>query len=131
MKHYKIFEHPAGNIEAVKLGWSWPAFLFGSIWALCTRMWWVGGGVLVAQVFIIGPFIESAAMEGEGGLIVLFDGLCWAVFGINGNRWRENKLQARGYDYKDIVSAGNPEGAIAPYLKQKLNTPVQPNSEQL
>ncbi len=34
MKQYKIYEHPAGAIEAVKLGWSWPAFFFVSIWAL-------------------------------------------------------------------------------------------------
>lgn len=39
MKHYKIYEHPAGRIEAVKQGWSWPAFFFVPTWALFKKMW--------------------------------------------------------------------------------------------
>ena len=124
MKHYKIFEHPAGNIEAVKLGWSGPAFFFDVIWALFKRMWWLGAGVFVALSF----FVEFLVSIEEYGLLMLAGGVLRAVFGLNGNRWRENKLLSRGYDYKDIVSAANPEGAMAPYLKQQLNTPVQPGS---
>ena len=33
MKTYKIFKNPTGQYEAVKQGWSWPAFFFGGIWA--------------------------------------------------------------------------------------------------
>ncbi|EWH03571.1 hypothetical protein Q427_02585 [Halomonas sp. BC04] len=36
---------------------------------------------------------------------------------INGNRWREKSLIDRGYDHVNTVSASNPEGAVALYLK--------------
>ncbi len=125
MKHYKIFEHPAGNIEAVKLGWSWPAFFFDVIWALFKRMWWLGGGIFAASVFFEFLLLEDEELY---ELVILAGIVLKAIFGVNGNRWRENKLQSSGYHYKDIVSAANPEGATAPYLRQKLNTPVQPGS---
>ena len=41
MKQYKIFKHPLGKIEAVKQGWSWPAFFFNWIWALVKKMWYL------------------------------------------------------------------------------------------
>ena len=125
MKHYKIFEHPAGNIEAVKLGWSWPAFFFDVIWALFKRMWWLGGCIFAASVFLEFLLSEDEELY---ALVILAFIVLKAVFGVNGNRWRENKLQSHGYYYKDIVSAASPEGAMAPYLKQQLNTPVQPGS---
>jgi len=43
------------------------------------------------------------------------------IFGIYGNKWRENNLPTRGYDYKETVTAANPEGAIALYMKEKNN----------
>lgn len=130
MKHYKIFEHPAGNIEAVKLGWSWPAFFFDVIWALFKRMWWLGGGVLVALVFV--EFLLSESEDEELYELVILAGIVLrAVFGLNGNRWRENNLQSRGYDYKETHTAANPDGATALYLKQKSNAPVQPDLGRL
>lgn len=47
MKTYKIFKNPTGQYEAVKQGWSWPAFLFGGIWA-CVKKYgvWVSESLL-------------------------------------------------------------------------------------
>ena len=28
MKQYTVFQHPTSGYEAVKNGWSWPAFFF-------------------------------------------------------------------------------------------------------
>ena len=39
MKTYKIFKNPTGQYEAVKQGWSWPAFFFGGIWACVKKIW--------------------------------------------------------------------------------------------
>lgn len=41
------------------------------------------------------------------------------IFGIIGNKWREKHLPTRGYDFEDTLSASNPEGAVAMYLKEK------------
>lgn len=122
MKHYKIFEHPDGKIEAVKLGWSWPAFFFDCLWALFKKMWWLGGGILVT--FVLLEALLSMEEEGLnlGGLVIFI--VLRAIFGMNGNRWRENKLQSRGYHYKDTKTAANPEGAMALYLQQKSKNPV-------
>ena len=129
MKHYKIFEHPAGNIEAVKLGWSWPAFFFGFLWALAKKMWcW-------AVVFLphssFAESFDASADEALDGLITVAALVLAFLFGLNGNRWRENNLQSRGYDYKETQTAANPDGATALYLKQKSNAPVQPGVGRL
>ena len=50
MKTFKIYEHPAGNREAVKQGWSWPGFFFGPIWAFVKKMWGLGGVLLLVVI---------------------------------------------------------------------------------
>jgi hypothetical protein len=40
------------------------------------------------------------------------------IFGINGNKWSENHLPNRGYDFKYAVSASPPEGAISLHIKE-------------
>lgn len=129
MKHYRIFEHPAGNIEAVKLGWSWPAFFFGFLWALAKKMWWLGGCIFAA--FFLAESLDASVDEALDGLITVAALVLAFIFGLNGNRWRENNLQSRGYDYKETRTAENPEGATALYLKQKSNAPVQPGLGRL
>jgi hypothetical protein len=49
MKTFKIYEPPTGECEAVKQGWSWPAFFFGPIWALVKTLWGLGVGFLMAK----------------------------------------------------------------------------------
>ena len=106
MKHYKIFANPQGSYEAVKQGWSWPAFFFTWIWAIVKKMWWPVVGVLIA-VFALALFIAALA---DVVIIVIS-----MIFGIFGNKWRENNLPTRRYDYKETVNAETPEGAITLY----------------
>lgn len=117
MKQYKVFKHPAGSIEAVKQGWSWPAFFFSFIWAMVKKMWGLGIGVL-AGTFALGFFIGAAGW-GEGGdaLVNIVAIIINIVFGLKGNSWREKNLASRGFEQVDTVTAANPEGAIALCLK--------------
>lgn len=117
MKEYKIFQHPQGSIEAVKQGWSWPAFFFGFIWALVKKMTGLGIGVLVAFV-ALGVISAAAGGEAEqaiDGLSSLGGLILSVAFGVNGNAWREKNLAARGFAYKTTVQAATPEGATALY----------------
>jgi hypothetical protein len=114
MKQYKIFKHPAGANEAVKQGWSWPAFFFSFIWAMVKKQWLLGVAVLVGM-FIFG-FIVGLSGGGDA-LVNIVSIIINCVFGINGNAWREKNLISRGYELVDTVSASNPEGAVAMYLK--------------
>jgi len=119
MKQFKIYANPQGTYEAVKQGWSWPAFFFGFIWALVKKMWALGFGVL-AVFFVLGFIGGAAGGDLEQGIDALtsIGGLVLAiVFGVNGNKWRESNLTSRGYDFKDTVTAANGEGAIALYVK--------------
>lgn len=39
------------------------------------------------------------------------------VFGVNGNAWREKNLVSSGFEFRDTVTAANPDGAMALILK--------------
>lgn len=113
MKEYKTYQCPEDRYEAVKKGRSWPGFFFGPSWALFKKMWSLGAGLLVA-VILLAIFPVDTAI---GGLATLISFGIYVACGINGNRWREKHLSSRGYDHVDTVSASNPEGAVALYLK--------------
>ena len=126
MKQYKVFKHPSGTSEAVKQGWSWPAFFFSFIWAMVKKIWGLGVGVLIGT--LVFGFIVGAAGGGEGGdaLINIVAIIVNVIFGMNGNSWREKNLISRGYEQVDTVTAANPEGAIALHLKAALSQNANP-----
>jgi hypothetical protein len=39
MKTFKVFKHPTLGYQAVKIGFSWPGFLFSVIWLLMKKLW--------------------------------------------------------------------------------------------
>lgn len=119
MKEYKIYSNPQGNHEAVKQGWSWPAFFLGFIWAMFKKMWGIGFGVLAAFL-LLGFFLGFSGAESSGDALINICSLVAAIiFGMQGNKWRESHLPTRGYDFEGTVSASNPEGAVAMYLRER------------
>lgn len=119
MKQYKIFKHPSGAVEAVKQGWSWPAFFGGILWAAAKRLWIIGFGVLSAFL-VIGFVVANTAGQQWGDAII--NGLGATVnliFGVHGNGWREQNLLSRGFQTKQTVSAANPREAVSLYLKDE------------
>lgn len=117
MKQFKIYRHPSGVTEAVKQGWSWPAFFFSFLWAFLKKQWVLGAAVL-GGMFAFG-FVLGLAGAGAGGdaLIHLVSFIVNVMFGVNGNAWREKNLLSRGYQHVETVTAANPEGALALTLK--------------
>ena len=117
MKQYKVFKHPSGASEAVKQGWSWPAFFFSFIWAMVKKLRVLGVGLLVG--FFLFVIIVDASVGGDGAdvLINIVGIIISIIFGFNGNSWREKNLVSRGYELASIVTAANPEGAVALQLK--------------
>ncbi|MEQ6916027.1 DUF2628 domain-containing protein [Halomonas aquatica] len=113
MKEFRIYQHPTGKQEAVKQGWSWPGFFFGPIWALVKKLWGLGA-VLLVVVLMLSALPVETEVGMLASLIVL---VIYIVCGVNGNNWREKNLRSRGYDQLDTVSAANPDGAIAAYIK--------------
>lgn len=118
MKQYKIFKHPSGNTEAVKQGWSWPAFFFTCIWAIVEKQWILSFGLLAALiVFVLA--LSSTNSEAAVFLTYLFGVSINIVLGFNGNALKEGSLISRGYIYASAIGAANPEGAVALYLKSE------------
>lgn len=123
MNKYKIYKHPVGNMEAVKQGWSWPAFFLSSFWAMYKKMWGLGFGVLILTIFIyivLGTSRSFFSFADAASIVVSF------FFGISGNDWLLANLESRGFDYMETVRASSPDGAIAVHLKNEAD----PNADR-
>lgn len=111
--------------KAVKAGWSWPAFLFGSIWALFSGLWGIAivmipiEFILVLIANTVGQVIDRHQQIYDNQinaillLVVSAPLLIRMVFGLFGNRWRLKKAMAGGYSLLDSVKASNPKAAIS------------------
>jgi hypothetical protein len=88
------------EIELIKEGFSWPAFIFGPLWLIARRMWLVLAGfaavwLAVQLCFMVLPGGANAA------------GLAWLVislgFGMEANQLRRWTLERRGYRTIGVV----------------------------
>lgn len=81
------------------------------------KMWGLGVGVLIVLLVIgvmSGTFGADVGGQVLMNIIAIFINV---IFGTSGNKWREDNLPKRGYEFKETVTATNPEGAIALYMK--------------
>ena len=107
-KEYSIFVSQDGKVEAVKTGWSWPAFCFGSIWALCKGMWVIGVLIWIAPSILglLSMVVVSEQLIGSLFLVLIF-GFPF-IFGFWGNDWRKRNLLSRGYQFKMTIRSFEP-----------------------
>ena len=121
MNEYNVYKNPSGVVEAVKQGWSWPAFLFTAIWALTKGLYALGAGIFILFLFLhlfLNSIVEGA---GSGNPITLFITLGVAVWlGMEANKLREKDLKKKGYDFISSIEATTPEGAISYVMKSGI-----------
>lgn len=86
MSQYTIFSDSTGEFEAIKAGWSWPAF-FNVIWALTKGMW-----VLVVAILLLF-LIAGMFVRMTHGDIMWTNGLSLVVSLLMGAT--ANSLQAK------------------------------------
>ena len=100
MKTFKVYQHPVTGYEAVKVGFSWPAFFVGFIWMLVKKLWGIAG--LWFVFYIVLSIIETVTDEAgsEPGLpaivyLILVGGYfaVWLIPGFKGNEWRRSNLE--------------------------------------
>jgi hypothetical protein len=123
MKTFNVYKHPMLGLEAVKIGFSWPAFALGLIWMVSKKLWgWAG---LWFGATVVCTFIEAATIESQAGgepsmvylfLIVAYLAL-WFIPPFQGNKWLEASLSKRGYEHIGTVQAETPDAAIAQSAK--------------
>ena len=123
MKPFNVYKHPTLGFEAVKVGFSWPAFFFGIIWMLVKKLWGLAG--LWIGAYIVCWLIESVADSSpddwaKAGVYLLLAAAyfaLWLVPPFSGNKWREGNLSKRGYELLGTVQAETPDAAVAQAAK--------------
>jgi hypothetical protein len=111
MKTFKILSHPNLGYRAVKVGFSWPGFLFAIIWLLTKKLW--EHALIVISSIVLLVAIELIFNNAQTSVMVILLELGVYIFvGINGNEWQVTKLQAHGFQIIDTLKAGTPEAAI-------------------
>lgn len=123
MKTFKVYKHPAKGLEAVKVGFSWPGFLFGIFWLLLKRLWalsllWLG---LYLVLGLIKTVTNESEESGAQALVyVLLAAGYWALNllpGFKGNQWRQANLVKRGYELVGEARTATSDAAVAQVVK--------------
>lgn len=123
MKTFSVYKHPTQGFEAVKVGFSWPAFFFGVIWMFVKKLWGLGG--LWIGAYVVCSLFEAVTDESQesGALTLVYLVLAAAYFALSlippfkGNKWREKNLSKRGYELLNTVQAETPDAAVAQLAK--------------
>lgn len=115
MKEFRIFESPQGDIKAIKSGFSLPAFLFSSFWALYHGLF----SILFVELMvgIVSGVVFS--LVGMSSLNIIPAVIIKIIYYKDGNSWLENNLIKKGYIYKDSLNASDSTEAISLYEQSK------------
>lgn len=127
-KQFRVYEHPTLGFEAVKVGFSLPAFFFGLFWMLAKKLWKLAG--LWFGIYLICSIAETVADGLKPGdaqttmvvILLMTYAVLWILPGAKGNEWRERNLVNRGYECRDTVTAKTPAAAVA----QSVRRPAAP-----
>ena len=100
MAAYRLFRSPTGETVRVKMGFSWRAFAWESLWALARRIWLLL--LLLGVVGYVGIVIDPEFFHKSRNvpLLLLLFGLyvCYmAVCGACASRWLIRSLRRRGF----------------------------------
>lgn len=123
MKTFNVYKHPTLGFEAVKVGFSWPAFFFGVIWMLVKKLWGLAGLWLGAYIvcWLIETVTDKSQEGGAQALVYLVLASAyfalWLIPPFKGNKWREENLSKRGYELLSTVQAETPDAAVAQVAK--------------
>ena len=100
--HMRPGETALVDAVAVREGFSWPAFLFSSLWALTHRLW------LVAVILLAVPGVLQYTVD-NGWLQPAIASTMLLLFGFyvgcSGNDWWRESLERRGYVLAGITCA--------------------------
>ncbi|MEG3616969.1 DUF2628 domain-containing protein [Magnetovibrio sp. PR-2] len=101
------------TLAVVKDGFSWPAAVFGFIWALVVGAWEVALMLFGVQIGV--GFVLELLISDPSALAVVQIGLA-VVIGLVANELRRWHLEKRGLYEDAVVTANNKEEAERRYL---------------
>jgi len=116
MKVFTIYKHESKGYKAVKVGWSWPAFIFGGWWMLFK-------GFIFILIFYIAVYVlmvvyyndldVNAPYSANDFFVFVVGLILWFYPGFEGNSWLDKKFKNNGYSELKAVPASTKEAAIA------------------
>lgn len=114
MKTFEVYSHPAHGYEAVKSGFSWPAFFFTWIWAFSKGLVIHGFATIVvfATLFGLEKYYEGQRQPGAQVYMMLLQFGLACLLGIAGNTWRVDRLKKRGFHHIKTLEAQTAYAAI-------------------
>lgn len=95
-----FYIHDRLGAQAVKQGFCWPAFFFGSLWAAAKRIWFPAFFAMLMLDTGLWFLTGYAGAQHAGGLALLgmLLTVAYAYFrGRWGNRWLTASLLSQGY----------------------------------
>lgn len=125
MRSFNVYEKNDGTCKVVKNGWSWPAFFFGSIWAIFTQLWLIGLLLLPVELLlqilmnIIGEIQRNASgsyaetTEIIVGVVALIAMSIRIIFGVYGNAWKRKRLEKSNYRLVKSLEASSKDNAVS------------------
>ncbi|AZS51687.1 DUF2628 domain-containing protein [Entomomonas moraniae] len=123
MNDYKIFKSSSDSYEAVKQGWSWPAFFFDILWALIKQLWGVAAIIFVVTLLIVIFLTPSLQGLPDDQVINTMNNISFIIgtplriiLGVFGNKLREQNLIKKNYVLVGNIASTSPAKAIEQYL---------------
>jgi hypothetical protein len=120
MRSFNLYKHPKLEIvEAVKVGFSWPAFFFNFFWMLIKSLWVQASVYLIACILLsnLDKVAQKANSDFLDTMMLIFIPAAMFIPGIMGNKWREKKMQKQGYEFLKTIQAKSPKVAVAQITK--------------
>ena len=125
MKKYKIYLKPNQEYEAVKIGWSWPAFLFAGCWALTKGLWLIAIFLTMTLILLLvatlAVLTEMDSTADNHGLVINTVALIWIAIkvglGMKANVIRESKLLYHDSILQGTILAKTDEFALFSYYQ--------------
>lgn len=122
---FNVYKHPNGHAKFVKIGFSWPAAIFGLLWMLAIKKWKLGFLFIVLHLVLaaIETICDQLAQENLQVTIYIFLTIAYAALwltpGFRGNRWQEELLINSGYGLSSTITAINKKEALRKYIEDQ------------
>lgn len=122
---FNIYEHPGKLAKIVKVGFSWPAAFFGSLWILSIRKWKLAFVFIVLRMALAtaetmcDQFAQGNAQAVAYIILTFAYAALWLTPGFMGNKWRERALISSGYKLQSTITAINKKEALRMYIEDQ------------
>lgn len=132
MKQFKIYEHDVTKqLEAVKVGFCWPAFFLNFIYALVKKNWALAGIMFISSLvvglilqfllaFVVFSISSNLNVDSVSSGANFWSSLLIQIFwGVKFNSLYESGLLKNMFKLKDTLSAPNRNTALMLYMGKK------------